>query len=54
MQFISSPYIDDSYLQEDDYVNCLENVIDTVRLLFTLGFVIHPDKSVLKLTQHRD
>ena len=48
---ISSPYIDDSYLQGDDYVNCLENVIDTVRLLFTLGFVIHPDKSVLIPTQ---
>ena len=48
---ISSPYIDDSYLQGDDYVNCLENVIDTVRLLVTLGFVIHPDKSVLIPTQ---
>ncbi|CAB4010938.1 Transposon Tf2-6 poly, partial [Paramuricea clavata] len=43
--------IDDSYLQGDDYVSCLENVIDTVRLLFTLGFVIHPDKSVLIPTQ---
>ena len=48
---LSSPYIDDSYLQGEDYDRCLANIIDTVRLLYTLGFVIHPEKSVLIPTQ---
>jgi hypothetical protein len=48
---LSSPYIDDSYLQGDDYDSCLENILDTVRLLYTLGFIIHPVKSVLIPTQ---
>ena len=48
---LSSPYIDDSYLQGEDYDRCLENIIDTVRLLYTLGFIVHPEKSVLIPTQ---
>ena len=48
---LSSPYIYDSYLQGEDYDRCLENIIGTVRLLYTLGFVIHPKKSVLIPTQ---
>lgn len=28
---LSSPYIDDSYLQGEDYDSCLANIIDTVR-----------------------
>ena len=47
----SSPYIDDSYLQGDDYHSCLANVIDTIRLIYYLGFLIHPCKSVLVPTQ---
>ena len=47
----SSPYIDDSYLQGDDYYSCLANVIDTVRLIHYLVFLIHPGKSVLVPTQ---
>ena len=47
----SSPYIDDSYLQGDDHYNCLANVIDTMRLIYYLGFLIPPGKSVLVPTQ---
>lgn len=31
--------------------DCVHNVDDTVRLLRSLGFIIHPDKSVLRPTQ---
>ena len=44
-------YIDDSYLQADTYELCVQNVIDTLSLFHQLGFVMHPDKSVLILTQ---
>ena len=44
---LSSPYIDNSYLQGEDYDRCLENIIDTVQLVYTLGFVVHPEKFVL-------
>ena len=44
-------YIDDSYLQADTYELCVHNVIDTLSLFHQLGFVIHPDKSVLIPTQ---
>ena len=46
---VSSPYIDDSYLQGDDYYSCLANIVDTnivesvlvptQRLIF-LGFIL--------------
>lgn len=42
---ISVSHIDDSYLQGDDYDDCANNVLDTTRLLDSLGFIIHPDKS---------
>ena len=48
---VSSPYIDDSYLQGDDYYSCLANVLDSIRLLYYLGFLIHPEKSVLVPTK---
>ena len=44
-------YVDDSYLQGDTYQACLANILDTIKLLTELGFVIHPDKSVLILSQ---
>ena len=47
----SSPYIDDSILLGDSYNECASNVIDTVTLLDTLGFVPHPNKSVFIPTQ---
>ncbi len=48
---VSSPYIDDSFLEGDDYQSCLENLVDTIKLLHSLGFIIHPKKSVLIPTQ---
>ena len=43
---LSSSYIDDSYLQGDDFKDCVTNVIATIKLFDSLGFVIHPFKSV--------
>lgn len=48
---LSVAYIDDSYLQADTYELCVQNVFDTLSLFHQLGFVIHPDKSVLIPTQ---
>ena len=38
--------IDDSYLQGDEYQDCLANVVDALKLFDSLGFIIHPVKSV--------
>ena len=43
---ISASYIDDLYLQERTYNLCVSNVIDTFIQFDSLGFTIHPDKSV--------
>jgi len=43
---ISSGYIDDSYLQENNYEECVANIIDTILLFYSLGFVVHTNKSV--------
>ena len=48
---LSVGYIDDSYLQGNDYDQCLENIKATVTLFNTLGLATHPDKSVLEPTQ---
>ena len=47
----SAVYVDDSYLQGDTYQSCLANILDTIKLLRELSFVIHPDKSVLTPNQ---
>ena len=44
---IVSGYLDDLCLQGATYEECLINVIDTIKLLEELGFVVHPLKSVL-------
>ena len=44
--------VDDSYLQGDSYENRLKNVNDPTVTLRSLGFTIHPEKSVLKPTQN--
>ena len=49
--FESVIYVDDSLLQGDTIEECLENVRITLDSLERLGFVIHPDKSVLDPTQ---
>lgn len=41
-------YIDDCFLQSDSYSDCLFNIKQTVDLLDSLGFTIHPTKSVLE------
>ena len=43
--FLSVVYVDDSYLQGDDYEDCFSNVPNTIEILRCLGFPIHPDKS---------
>ena len=45
-------YVDDSYLQGDSYERCLKNVNDAIIMLWSLGFIIHSEKSVLKPTQN--
>ena len=43
---VSASYIDDLYLQGRTYNLCVSNVIDTFIQFDSLGFTIHPDKSV--------
>ena len=43
---VCSSYIDDLYLQGRIYDLCVSNVIDTFIQFDSLGFTIHPDKSV--------
>ena len=42
-----SGYLDDFHLQGFDYLQCERNVLKALLLFDQLGFVIHPDKSVL-------
>ena len=44
-------YVDDSYLQGDMYQSYLGNILDTIKLLRELGFVIYPHKLVLSPSQ---
>ena len=48
---VSSAYIDDSCLQGSSYRNCVENIVDTVCLMDSLGLTVHPLKSVFVPTQ---
>ena len=48
---VSVAHIDDCYLQGQTYEKCVFNVIDTFILLDSLGFVIHPIKSILQSSQ---
>ena len=49
--FLSTAFIDDSYLQGRDKVQCQRNIDATVKLLQSLGFILHDKKSVVKPTQ---
>ena len=42
---IATAYIDDLYLQGENFNDCLSNVIRTTKLLLALGFIVHPEKS---------
>ena len=48
--YISTSYLDDVLLFGDDYESCVDNLIATVHLLQSLGFIIHPEKSVFQPT----
>lgn len=48
---LSSSYVDDSYLQGDDLKDYVTSVIATIELFDSLGFAIHPFKSVLVQSQ---
>ena len=39
---LSSSYIDDSYLQGNDFNDCVTNVIATTKLFDSLGFLFTP------------
>ena len=43
--FLSVVYVDDSYLQGDDYEDCFSNVLNTIEIIRSLGFTIHPEQS---------
>ena len=51
MGHISTAHIDDCYLQGKTYSQCLGNVIDSIILFDSLGFVVHPTKSTLVPSQ---
>ena len=44
---ISTGFLDDSLLVGKSIESCTQNIIDTVSLFDKLGFVLHPDKSIL-------
>jgi hypothetical protein len=44
-------HIDDSLLLGYHHEACKNNIVDSTNLLKQLGFVIHPDKSVLHRVQ---
>ena len=45
---ISTAFLDDSLLLAKTHETCVQNITETVQLLRSLGFVIHPDKSVFQ------
>ena len=44
-------HIDDSLLIAQTHNDCVNNIHDTVHLFTKLGFIVHPEKSILKPTQ---
>ena len=44
-------YVDDSLLQGETFQECLDNIMATLECQESLGFVIHPDKSIFIPTQ---
>ena len=48
---LSVVFVDDSYLQGDTYAECINNINDTIHMLTSLGFTIHPEKSIFTPTQ---
>ena len=48
---VSTAFLDDSLLVADSELSCVKNIQATVQLLRSLGFIIHPEKSVLVPSQ---
>ena len=48
---LSVGYTDDSYLHGGNFALCVQNIVDTLMLFNSLGFVVHPEKSVSYPTQ---
>ena len=44
-------HIDDSLLVGYEFTACKKNVFDTVDTFCSLGFIVHPDKSIFEPTQ---
>ena len=44
-------YIDDSLFKGNTKEDCADNIFETVQLVDSLGFTVHPEKSVLFSTQ---
>ena len=44
-------FIHDSLLVDTDYISCMNSIIEMISLADSLGFVVHPVKSVLQPTQ---
>ena len=42
---IATAYVDDLYLQGENFNDCLSNVIRATKLSLALGFIVHPEKS---------
>ena len=51
MGFQSVAYVDDNFLQGDDWMDCQNNICATVNSLTSLGYTIHCVKSILDPTQ---
>ena len=49
--FLSTSFIDDSFLLGNTNVECQENVVNTVKMFEKLGFFVHREKSVFTPTQ---
>lgn len=49
--YLNVGYIDDSYLQGDSKTECRSNILTTLKLLESLGFLINHEKSVLQPCQ---
>ena len=45
---IFTGFLDDSLLVDKSIESCTQNIINAVILFDKLGFVVHPDKSILK------
>ena len=50
-RFVFVLFIDDSYLQSNNYKAFLCNIENTIELLQNLGFTMHPTKSIFTPTQ---